>query len=78
MTPVYDKLEELYADLWEPHNLPSRLGNIYATIFMYEYIRKTWTLYLLSKDKFVDIFQLWLPQVEVKSDYKMKALQADG
>lgn len=45
---------------------------------MCEKTRKTWTLYLRSKDEFVDAFQAWLPRVEAESSYKMKALRADG
>ena len=74
MTPANDKLEEVHADFWGPHDLPSRSGNVYTTILICEHTRKTWTFYLQSKDEFIDVFQLWLPQVEAKSSCKMKVL----
>ena len=77
MTSAHDKLEEVYADFWRSHNPPSRSGNVYAAILMCKYTRKTWTLYLWSKNEFVDVFQLWLPQVEAKSVCKMKVLWVD-
>lgn len=45
---------------------------------MCEHTRKIWTLYLRTKDVFVDVFQVWLPRVEAESGCKMKALRADG
>lgn len=35
-------------------------------------------LYLQRKDNFVDVFQSWLPKVEVESGYSMKILRADS
>lgn len=78
MTPASEKLEEVHADLWGPHEPPSRSGNVYAAILMCERTRKTWILYLRSKDEFIDAFQTWLPRVEAESGCKMKALRADG
>ena len=37
--------------------------------------RKHWRYTLWSKNKFVDIFQIWLPDVEVEVEYLMKALK---
>lgn len=56
MTPVNEKLEEVHADLWEPYDPISRSGNVYAAILMCEHTRKSWTLYLRTKDEFVDAF----------------------
>lgn len=78
MTPTTDKLEEVHADLWGPHNPASQSGSVYAAILMYEHTRKTWTLYLRGKDDFEDAFQAWLPRVEVESGCSMKTLRADG
>lgn len=61
MTLANEKLEEVHADLWGPYNPPSQSGNTYAAILMCEHTRKTWTLYLRTKDEFVDVFQVWLP-----------------
>ena len=77
MIPANEKLEEVHADLWGPHDPPLQLANAYAAILMCEYTQKTWTLYLQTKGKFVDVFQVWLPQVEAKSGCKMKTLQAN-
>ena len=78
MTPANKKLEVVQADLWGPHNPPPRSGNVYAALIMCECTRKTWILYLQTRDKFVDAFQSWLPRVEAESGCKMKALRADG
>lgn len=78
MTPTTNKLEEVHADLWGPHDPPSQSGSAYAAILMCEYTRKTWTLYHRGKDNFVDAFQVWLPRVEVESGCPMKVLRADG
>ena len=78
MTPTTNKLEEVHADLWGPHDPPSQSGSSYAAILMCEHTRKTWTLYLRGKDDFVDAFQAWLPRVEAKSGCAMKMLRADG
>ena len=78
MTPTTNKLEEVHADLWGPHDPPSQSGSSYAAILMCEHTRKTWTLYLRGKDDFVDAFQAWLPRVEAESGCAMKMLRADG
>lgn len=57
MTPTNEKLDEVHADLWGPHDPPSRPGKVYAAILMCECTRKTWSLYLCTKDEFVDAFQ---------------------
>lgn len=58
MTPANEKPEEVYADLWGLHDPPLRSNNAYAVIFMYKHTRKTWTLYLRTKNKFIDVFQV--------------------
>lgn len=57
MTPISSKLEEIYVDLWGPHNPPSQSGSTYLTIFMCEHTQKIWTLYFRRKDDFVNAFQ---------------------
>ncbi len=57
MTTIINKLEEVHADFWDPHNSPSQSKSIYVVILMCKYIRKTWTLSLRGKDNFVDTFQ---------------------
>ena len=78
MSAANEKLEEVHADLWGPHDPPSQSGSTYAVILLCEHTRKSWTLYLRSKDEFVDAFQIWLPRVEAESNCKMKALRAVG
>lgn len=56
MTATSNKLEEIHANLWGPHDLPSQSRSTYIAILMCEYMRKTWTLYLQGKDDFVDVF----------------------
>ncbi len=58
MTPAEDKLEEVHVDLWGPHNLPSLSWSTYTSILVCEKTRKSWVLYLRSKDEFVDAFQI--------------------
>ncbi len=77
MTPTKEKLEEVHADLWGPHHSASRSGNTYAAILMCKHSRKTWILYLRTKDEFVDAFKIWLLRVETQSNCKMGAIRAD-
>ena len=78
MTATSKKLEEVHADLWGPHDLPSQSGSQYAAILMCEHTWKTWTFYLRGKDNFVDAFQAWLPRVEAESECSLGTLRADG
>ncbi len=78
MTPAEEKLEEVHVNLWGPHDPPSLSGSVYTAILIYEKTRKSWVLYLRSKDEFVDAFQNWLSKIETKSGQLMKTLRADG
>lgn len=78
MSAATKKLEEVHADLWGPHEPPSRSGNSYSAILLCENTRKTCTLYLCSKDEFVDAFQAWPSRVEAESNRNMKGLRVDG
>lgn len=40
MKPIIDKLEEVHADLWGPHNLSFQSGRVYAAILICEHTRK--------------------------------------
>lgn len=71
MTSANKKLEKVHADFWGPHNPLLQSGNAYVAIPMCEHTQKTWTLYLQTKDEFVDVFQIWLPQVEAELGCKM-------
>ena len=58
MTKVNEKLDEVYIDLWEPH-YPTSIGSEnYVVILLDAKIQITWVIYLWSKDKFVDAFQV--------------------
>lgn len=78
MTPTTNKLEEVHADLWGPHDPPSQFGSTYAAILICEHTRKTWILYLRGKDDFIDAFQAWLPRAKSESECSMKVLRANG
>ena len=78
MTKVNEKLEEVHADLWGLHYPPSLSGKTYAAILLDAKTRKSWVVYLRSKDEFVDAFQTWLPVVENHCNKSMKALRTDG
>lgn len=78
MTLTTGKLNELYTNLWGPHNPLSQSGNTYAVILMCEHTQKTWTLYLRGKNNFINAFQAWLPQAEAEYKYLMKTLRTDG
>lgn len=41
MTLANDKLEDVHANLWGPHNPPSRSGNVYTAILMCKHTKKT-------------------------------------
>ena len=53
-------------------------GNIYLAIFICKNIQKTWILFIYNKNKFIVIFQAWLPGVETESGCLRKALRVDG
>lgn len=78
MTEAKEKLEEVHVDLWGPHKPPSLSGKTYAAIQLDAKTRKTWVVYLRSKDDFVDAFQTWLPKVENESKLFIKCFRADG
>lgn len=78
MTKADKKLDEVHVDLWGPHHPALLSGKSYAAILLDAKTRKTWVLYLCSKDEFVDAFQIWLPKVENECNRLMKALRVDG
>lgn len=78
MTMTEEKLDEVHVDLWGPHYPLSLSGKTYAAILLDEKTRKTWIVFLRSKDEFIDAFKVWLPKVENESKKSMKVLRADG
>lgn len=77
MTSTLSKLEKVHANLWSLYYPRSISSKIYLAIFIYEFFWKTWILYLQNKNKFVNIFQTWLLDIEVKSEYLMKTLRVN-
>ena len=61
MTATVRTLEEIYADLWGPHDPSSISGKSYVGLLLDEYKRMSWVLLLRSKDEFFDAFKQWLP-----------------
>lgn len=60
MTLTTRKLQEIYVDLWRPHDPLSFLGRNYVTLLLNNYTWKSWILLLRSKNEFFDVFKLWL------------------
>lgn len=60
ITPMTCKLQEIHVDLLRLHDLLSLSGRNYVTLFLDEFTQKSWVLLLRFKDKFFDIFKIWL------------------
>lgn len=58
MTLKIYKLEEIYADLWRPYNLPWVLKRIHIGSFLDEFIYKLWVLLFQNKNEFFNTFKL--------------------
>lgn len=78
MIPTTDKLEEVNADLWGPHDPLFQPSSKYAVILMCEYTQKSWTLYLQRKNNFIDAFHAWLFRAKAEFGCLMKILRVDG
>lgn len=52
---ITNKLDEVHTNFLSPHDPPSQSESTHVTILKYEYIKKTWTMYLERKDNFMDI-----------------------
>lgn len=79
LSKASEKLNEVHVDLWGPHYPLSLLGKTYTAILLDAKTRKSWVLYLRSKDKFVDVFTgTWLLAIENQCSKSMKALCANG
>ena len=77
MTKVDDQFDKVYVNLWGLHYPTSISIIIYVAILLHSKTQKTWVMYFWSKDKFVDVFQIWLSKIENKSNKCIKALCAD-
>lgn len=78
MTPATVKLEQLHCDLWGPHSPASWADNSYVGVLIDELTRKSWVLFLKSKDGFFDASKLWLPRAESFSGCKLQQIRVDG
>lgn len=74
----FRKLEDVDVDLWGPHQPALFGGKHYAAVLIDGKTRKSWVIFIRSKDEFVEIFQLWLPEVENQSKCTMQNLRAEG
>lgn len=71
MTEMNKKPKKVHINLWGPHYLLSQSRNTYARILIDAKTKKSWILYLHSKDKFFDTFQKWLFIVEFQFNKAM-------
>lgn len=58
MISTTQRLQEIFTDLWGPHNPLSLSSRNNVTLLFVEYIWKFWILLLKSKDEFFDMFKL--------------------
>lgn len=65
INPITRRLQEVQADLWGLYKSTSILSKNFVVLLFDKFTRKLWILILKSKNKFFDIFQLWLPRTEV-------------
>ena len=77
MKKANEKLNKIHIDLWGPDDPPFLSKKTYAGIQLNAKTQKSWVLYLRSKDKFVDVFQVWLPVVENQCNKSMKVFCAN-
>ena len=78
MTPTTRKLEAVHGDLWGPHDPASFAGSQYGALLLDEFTRKSWVLFIRSKDTFFDAFKPWLEKVEIETQCKLECLRVDG
>ena len=78
MRPTTRLLERVHSDLWGPHDPPSFADSSYGAILIDDWSRKSWILFLKTKDQFFDKFKMWKTQVENESGSKLVHLRIDG
>lgn len=76
MMPTTKRLQKVHPDLWGFHNPVSISKKNYNTLLLNKFTQEFWILFLRSKNKFFDIFELWLLKIEA-SGTKLDCLQAD-
>lgn len=77
ITKVDKKFDKIYMDFWRLYYSTSIKDKTYATILLNIIAQKTWVIYLLCNNEFVNIFQIWLQKVENKSNKSMKVFCID-
>lgn len=78
MIEAKEKFKEVYVDLWGPHYLSLLSEKMYAAILLDTRTRKSWVIYLQSKDEFIDVFMTWVLKVKNECNKLVKVLRADG
>lgn len=58
MMPTTRGLQEVHADLWDPHDPVFITEKNYIALLLNKFTRKSWILLLRNKDKFFDKFKL--------------------
>lgn len=76
MTFMNKELKEVHINFWGSYDLASLSRTVYAAILICKNIKKICILYFHFKDKFVDIFQVWLSKIENKSNCIIKVFCA--
>lgn len=78
ITKADKKIDKIHVDLWGLHYLAFLLRKKYTGILLDAKIWKTWIIYLQSKNKFLDKFQIWLSRMENKYKKLLKIFYVDG
>lgn len=74
MIEAKKKLKKVHIDLWGPHYLLLLSEKTYAAILLDTKIRKSWIIYLQSKDEFIDAFVTWVSKVKNEYNKLVKVL----
>lgn len=69
MTLTTRRLQEIYVNLWGPHELFSISTKNNVVVLLDKFTCKLWILMLTNRNEFFDTFKLWLLKVEA---YKSK------
>lgn len=77
MTLIIKRLQEVHINLCSPHKPAFILDNNYIVLLFDKFTHKSWIFILKNKDKFFDIFKLWLSRVEANRS-QLDCLQTDS
>jgi hypothetical protein len=70
--------EKFHSDLIGPLQQASLAGLRYILVFFDDHSRKSWTLFLRSKDETFSKFRLFKERTEAETGSRMQILQTDG